>query len=97
MTATVKSLSAAALARNIDKLGALNAQIAALSKQAEAIKDDIKVLGAGEYYGKTFKAVVTATTASRLDTAKVKATLTAAQLAKCMVESKRTAVSLYDL
>ena len=93
----VKQLSVAALARNVDKLGALNAQIAALTKQADAIKADLKAIGVGEYYGKTFKAVVTNRDASRLDAAKVKALLSPAQIVACTSVSKSTSVSLYDL
>ena len=97
MTAVVKSISAAALARNVDKLGALNAQIAALVEQADGIKADLKAIGVGEYYGKTFKAVVSKRESSRLEAAKVKALLSPAQLIACTVASTSTAVSLYDL
>lgn len=93
----VKQLSVAALARNVDKLGALNAQIAVLAKQADAIKADLKAIGKGEYLGKTFKAVVADRESSRLDAAKVKAALTPAQIVACTSVSKSLAVTLYDL
>lgn len=96
MPATVKSFSAASLARSVDKLGALNAQIALLSKQADAIKSDLKSIGAGEYMGKSFRAVVSERETSRLDAAKVKAALSPAQIVSCTAVSKSLAVSLYD-
>lgn len=96
-TAAVRSLSAAALARNIDKLGALNAEIARLSKEADAIKLALKALGKGEYPGKVFKAVVSDRTACRLDSAKVKALLSATDLMKVTSVTSSLAVSLYDL
>lgn len=95
--AAVRSLSAAALVRNIDKLGALNAEIARLSKEADGIKSMLKDLGKGEYTGKTFKAVVSEREACRLDSAKVKALLSATDLMKVTSVSKSLAVSLYDL
>lgn len=97
MSAVVKQLSAAALSRNVDKLGALNAQIALLAKQADAIKADLKAIGAGEYFGKSFKAVVSDRETPRLDSAKVKALLSPAQIVSCTAVSKSVAVSLYDL
>lgn len=95
MTAVVK-LSAASLSRNVDKLGSLNSQIAALVKQADAIKGELKGIGPGEYYGKVFKAVVSSHSTSRLDSGKVKSLLSPAQLVSCTVSSESMAVSLYD-
>lgn len=86
-----------AITKNVDKLGALNAKIAALQAEAELIKTGLRAIGAGEYYGKTFKAVVTERESSRLDTKKVKALLSPAQIVECMAVSKSLAVSLYDL
>lgn len=96
MSAVVK-ISDAALSRNVDALGALNAELAALKKKADAIKDKLVASGYGEIYGKAFKAVIVPKVSVRLDSKLVKAKLSAADIAACSKSSESISVSLYDL
>ena len=96
MSAVVQ-LSPRRLSNAVDRLGHLNAQIAALTRQAEEIKDALKESGETEVIGRTFRAVVTETTQITLDTKMVKAILTPAQVDACSVASHCQRVSLYDL
>ena len=81
----------------VDQLGALNAQISALSEQAEAIKKILRDSGAGEYRGEVFRADVSERSSSRIDSAKVRKILTDEQLAEVVSEVRSTSVSLFDL
>jgi regulator of replication initiation timing len=81
----------------VDQLGALNAQIATLNAQAEAIKKILRESGAGEYRGDVFRAVVSERSSSRIDAKKVRQLLTEEQLAEVVSEVMSTSVSLYDL
>ena len=82
---------------SVDQLGSLNAQIAALSKQADAIKSQLRKSGAGEYRGSLFRAVVSERSASRIDSDKVRNLLSEEQLAEVISEVRSTSVSLFDL
>jgi hypothetical protein len=83
--------------RDIETLAALNAEIAALNKKAEAIKTKLKEAGPGTYAGKSFKAVVSESLTSRLDTDLVRKLLGTAALALATKTSHTVRVSLYDL
>jgi hypothetical protein len=99
MSAIAKSpvLSIKRLTGMVDDLGTLNAQIANLTKQADAIKKSLKTSGYDEVIGATFRAVITTKTTARLDTAAVRKILTPDQVDDCTVESTSTSISLYDL
>jgi hypothetical protein len=42
----------------IDELGAIDAQIKALTKTSDALKASLKALGKGEYIGNTYKCLI---------------------------------------
>ena len=85
------------LCATVDALGAINAQIAALTAQANAFKKTLKASGYDEVKGDTFRAVITTKTSARLDTAAVRGLLTPAEIDACTVESTSTSISLFDL
>lgn len=93
----VAKLSDRALAVNVDKLGELNAQIRALSKQADAIKDKLIASGYGEIEGKAYRAVISARSSVRLDSKIAKAFLSPEQIELASKVSESVSVSLYDL
>lgn len=95
MSAVIK-LSDRALRDNVDKLGELNAQIKALAKQADAIKDKLVASGYSEIEGKLFRAVISVRSSSRLDSKMVKAFLSPEQIELASKVSESVAVSLYD-
>lgn len=92
----VVQLSAASLARRVDQLGELNAQISALESKAKKIKQDLIKSGFAAIDGKRYKAVVSTSVQTRLDSALVKSVLTVQQIADCSVQSTRTSICLYD-
>jgi hypothetical protein len=95
-SAAVVQLSAASLSRKVDELGEINAQISTLEAKAKKLK---KVLVDSQFptvEGKRYKAVISHSVQSRLDSGLVKSLLTVQQLLDCSVQSKRTSVSLYD-
>lgn len=96
MTA-VATRTAKKLAATVDKLGELNARIASLTKQADAMKAELKGSGLTEIAGTTFRAVISTKTTARLDTKLVRNLLTPRQVDACTVESTSTSISLYDL
>jgi hypothetical protein len=96
MSAVIK-ISDRALSVNVDKLGALNAEIRALSKAADAIKDKLIASGLSEIEGKSYRAVISPRESVRLDSKIVKSFLSPAELALASKVSKSVSVSLYDL
>lgn len=85
------------LVRMVDELGAINAQISKLQKNADALKKTLKESGADEIIGTLFRAVITTKTTARLDTKFVRELLSPAQQDYCTTESTSTNISLYDL
>lgn len=83
--------------QDIDKLAALNSEIAALVTKADAIKAKLKEAGLGTYIGKTHKAVVSESETERLDTATVRKLLAPAAIELATRRSHSVRVSLYDL
>lgn len=81
----------------VDKLGDLNAEIAKLQAEAEALKGALKASGLEEVVGKRYRAVIIARDSVRLDTGAVRALLSPAQIAACSKASRSVSVSLYDL
>ncbi len=96
MSAVLANLSARRLTKQVDELGMLNAQISRLQQQADAIKKTLKESGYEEILGTTFRAVISTSTSSRLDSELVRAA--DPDLADlCTYESTSTRISLYDL
>jgi len=91
------SLSARRLAKMVDELGALNAQMSQLSAQADAVKVILKACGADEVIGSAYRAKISRSESLQLDNALVKAQLSPAQIIACSKPVQRCAVSLYDL
>lgn len=85
------------LVAKVDALGELNARIAELSAEAEAIKGALKASGHEEIVGKRYRAVISERESVKLDTALVKAALSPAQIAACSKVSKSVSLCLYDL
>ena len=96
MSAVVK-LSDRALADNVDRLGVLNAEIAALKAKADVIKDKLIASGYDSIEGKSYKAVISHRESVRLDSKIVKSYLSADQIALASKVSKSVSVSLYDI
>lgn len=97
MTATATRRQSKKLVAIVDKLGDLNARIARLTKEADAMKAELKGSGLTEIAGTTFRAVISTRTTARLDSALVRSILTPRQVDACTVESTSTSISLYDL
>lgn len=82
---------------SVDKLGKLNAKIAILAAEAEAIKAALKATGLSEISGKSFKAVISRTEFEQFDSAKTRSLLESLNLATPTKTVSRTSISLYDL
>lgn len=93
----MSKVTVSSLCATVDALGAINAQIATLTSQANAYRKTLKASGYDIVEGETFKAVITAKTSARLDTSLVRGLLSPAQIDECTVESTSTSISLYDL
>jgi hypothetical protein len=78
------SISANLISRNVNKLADLNAQIKALTKEADAIKGWFKTdLGVGVYQSADHTVAVVSKERCTLDTAAVKVLLSPLQIAQC--------------
>jgi hypothetical protein len=97
MSNAVIKISDAALSANVDKLGGINAELAALKKKADAIKDKLLASGYSEICGKSYKAVISVKDGVKLNSKLVKATLSPAQIKACSLPYSSTTVTLYDL
>lgn len=84
-------------AEMVDALGRLNARIAKLEKEAEALKDTLKATGKDRVEGARYYAVISQKTTKRLNSAKAKGYLTIDQIIACTDETASTSISLYDL
>ena len=80
--------------KSVDKLAELQAKIAALSEQAEVLKNQLKARGKGEYSGVEYVAVVYGMERCTLDVERVKKYLTAAQIRRATVKTESTACRL---
>ena len=81
----------------VDKLGGLNAQIATLQAEADAMKDELKASGLPEVLGKRYRASISTASSSRLDPALVRPLLSPEQLAICTKTTTSTRLTLYGL
>jgi hypothetical protein len=81
----------------VDALGAINAKIAKLTKQADAYKSSLKALGKDRVEGKRYYAVISEVEQDRLNSARAKSFLTIKQIIDCTDTVKSTRVALYDL
>ena len=68
-------MNRARAARIVDELGALKAKISELSKQEEALKEQLKAAGDNEYDGALFRATVSSYVQEKLDMDAVRAKL----------------------
>lgn len=85
------------LTQMVDDLGGINAQISALKRKADALKEQLKGSGYDEVLGNSYRAVISTKDTARLDTALVRGLLTPMQVDDCTVVSTSTSISLYDL
>jgi len=67
----------------VDELGRVKAQVADLKVLEKELRDQVEALGEGAHDGHVFRATVEVADRETLNAAKVKATLTAAQLRAC--------------
>ena len=91
------SLALSNEAKMVDDLGKLNARIAKLEKEADALKATLKATGKDRIDGTRYYAVIAERTTKRLNSAKAKSFLTIDQIIACTDESTSVAISLYDL
>jgi hypothetical protein len=91
------SLSPRRMAKMVDALGALNAQISKLQAEAELLKVSLKACEVDEVIGAQYRARISTSESKTLDTAKAKGFLTLAQIEACSKVVKRTSITLYDL
>lgn len=77
-----------------DRAGELEILLAPLEAELKQIKDRLKAEGDGTYAGREFEVIVATSDTSSLDTKKVKAALTPAQIADCTVQGTRTTVRI---
>lgn len=85
------------LTQMVDDLGGINAQISALKRKADALKEQLKGSGYDEVLGNSYRAVISTKDTARLDTALVRELLTPSEVDDCTVVSTSTSISLYDL
>lgn len=85
------------LGPKVDQLGALNAQISALTKEADVLKATLKESGLPEIEGKIYRAVISQSSRSTLVADRVKAILTAEQVRACTQTTPTTSLTLYGL
>lgn len=97
MSNAVVKISDAALERNVDALGLLNAEISALKKRSDLIKDKLIASGYSEISGKKFKAVISLRSSVRLDAKAAKSFLSPSQISAASKVSESISVSLFDL
>lgn len=97
MSNAVVKISDAALAANVDKLGAVNAELAILKKKDDAIKDKLLASGYSTIEGKAYKAVISVRDGLKLNSKLVKAKLSPADILACSLPYSSTTVTLYDL
>lgn len=82
--------------RLIDRAFELEALIAPLAAELDAIKAAVKAEGDGLYAGRLAEIEVATSATCTLDTKKVKALLTPAQITACSREGTRTAVKVRE-
>ena len=80
----------------IDRALELQALIAPLAAEFDAIKEAVKAEGDGLYAGRLAEIEVTTAETVTLDTKKVKALLTPAQITACSREGTRTTVKVRE-
>lgn len=83
------------LASQVDRLGYLNAEIARLEREANAIKDTFKAMGPGDILGTAHKAVVKVAERRTLDTKEVRNYLTAEEIEVCTKVTTVVSVGIY--
>lgn len=81
----------------VDQLGLLNAQISALAKEADKIKDTLKKGGDRIVVGKLYRAAISTSIRSTLSSEKVRAILSEKEIAACTVNTPTTTLSLHGL
>jgi hypothetical protein len=80
----------------IDRALELQALIAPLAAEFDAIKEAVKAEGDGLYVGRLAEIEVTTAETCTLDTKKVKALLTPAQITACSREGSRTTLKVRE-
>lgn len=90
-------LSDRALAANVDRLGEINAELAALNKKATEIKNKLIDSGLPEIEGRRFRAVISPKSSVRLDQKLVRAFLSPEEIKLASKVSESVSVSLFDL
>lgn len=81
----------------VDTLGALNAQISALSAEAETIKAKLKEAGQREILGTLFKVVIAEGQRETLVSAEVRKLLTPEQIKTCTKTTLTKSLTVYGL
>lgn len=91
------SLTAEILAVKADQLGLLNAQLAALEREAEALKKELKASGLASIPGSLYKVTIATSQRTSLDSTAVRSYLTPEQVDACTRTSTVTAITVRGL
>ena len=97
MTAVLKSISRAAVRRDVERMAELEAAVRPLLEELDALKAAFREMGDGEYVGKTHKVVVSTSARAILDSAEVKARLSPADYVACTVVREVTRVTVKEV
>lgn len=84
------------LTAQVDKLGELNAQIAELQDLADTIKNELKASGFDVIEGTLFKCAISTVVRSTLNSGRVKAMLSPAQIAACTDITQSVRLVVFD-
>lgn len=95
---TVESvITARSLGIKADQLGLLNAQIAGLQAEAEAIKEELKASGLKSIPGSLYKVTISTSERSSVSASAMRAYLTQEQIKSCTTVSTVTSVTVRGL
>jgi hypothetical protein len=97
MSAQVKSITPAIVRRDVERAAHLAALIREATTELDAIKAKYKDAGDGEYLGREHKLIVSTTSRTTLDSAEVKARLSPADYAQCLVTNEVTSVRIKEV
>lgn len=90
-------LTAEILAVKADQLGLLNAQLAALEREAEALKKELKASGLSNIPGSLYKVTIATFQRTALDGTAVRSCLTPKQVEACTRTTTVTTVTVRGL
>ena len=93
----IATLYAHSLSVKVDQLGLVNAQIANLQAEAEAIKEELKTSGLRRIPGSLYKVTISTSERSSLSATAMRAYLTPEQIQACTTTATVTSVTVRGL